>query len=253
MIAAASWTLMAARVALATPRPRAAPASGRWDHRGVTDEVVVPQTGPGRLETPVEELGRRTYAFLNVVVAPRPIAWVSTVDTLGRVNLAPHSYFTVSSAEPPVVQFTSIGRKDSLRNIEATGEFVVNVAPWWLRESVNLTSIDAPPEVDELALAGLEPEPSRTVRAPRVAQSPAALECRLIEVRSFGEGPRSGHVVFGAVVHVAVDPAVMADDGLPDLGLLDSAARCDRSYWAPLAPRQVIERPRWADREQPAS
>lgn len=203
--------------------------------------------GRARIETPADELGRRTYPFLNVMVAPRPIAWVSTVDARGRVNLAPHSYFTVSSAEPPVVQFTSIGRKDSLRNVESTGEFVVNVAPWWLRDAVNLTSVDAPPDVDELALAGLTAEPSRSVRPPRVAQSPASLECRLIEVRSFGEGPRSGHVVFGAVLHVAVAADVMADDGLPDLGLMDSASRCDRTNWAPLGPRQEIVRPRWSD------
>ena len=94
-----------------------------------------------RLERTVAELGRATYSMLNCLVAPRPIAWVSTVDEAGRVNLAPHSYFTVSSADPPVVQFTSIGRKDSLRNIEATGEFVVNVLPWRLdRKSTRLNS-----------------------------------------------------------------------------------------------------------------
>ncbi len=203
-----------------------------------------------RVETPVGELGRRVYAFLNVLVAPRPIAWVTTVDGQGRVNLAPHSYFTVSSVDPPVVQFTSVGRKDSLRNVEATGEFVVNLAPWRLRAAVNLTSIDAPAGVDELAFAGLTAEPSRTVLPPRVAQSPAALECGLLEVRSFGSGPRSGHVVFGAVLHLAVDAAAMAPDGLPDLTALDSAARCDRTNWAPLGPREPIERPRWPQPER---
>ncbi len=200
------------------------------------------------METSVADLGRRTYPMLNCLVAPRPIAWVSTVDEDAVVNLAPHSYFTVASAEPAVVQFTSIGRKDSLRNIEATGEFVVNIAPWPLREAVNLTSIDAPPGTDELALAGLAAEPSRTVRPPRVAQSPAALECRLVEVRSFGEGPRSGHVVFGAVLHVAVKESVMAADGLPDLQLMGNASRCDRVNWAPLGPLVAIARPSWAVR-----
>jgi flavin reductase (DIM6/NTAB) family NADH-FMN oxidoreductase RutF len=201
-----------------------------------------------RVERSIAEIGRLAYPLLNCLVAPRPIAWVSTVDGDGRVNLAPHSYFTVSSAEPPVVQFTSLGRKDSLRNVEANGEFVVNLAPWRLRAAVNLTSVDAPPEVDELALAGLDPEPSRVVRPPRVAQSPAALECRLLEVRSFGTSPRAGHVVFGEVVHVAVDAAVLAADGLPDLLLLDSAARADRGHWVRLGPLETIERPRWADR-----
>jgi len=198
-----------------------------------------------RWERGADELGRRLYAVLNCLVAPRPIAWVSTVDAAGAVNLAPHSYFTVASADPPVVQFTSIGRKDSLRNVEATGEFVVHVVPWRLRDVVNLTSIDAPPDVDELAWVGLTPQPSRTVRPPRVAESPAAIECRLLEVRSFGESPASGHVVFGQVLHVAVDAAAMADDGLPDLRVLDSATRADRSHWAPLGELQPIERPTW--------
>jgi flavin reductase (DIM6/NTAB) family NADH-FMN oxidoreductase RutF len=208
---------------------------------GVTDE-----TRRARVETSSDDLGGLLYPTLNTLVAPRPIAWVSTMDGQGRRNLAPHSYFTVSSMDPPVVQFTSIGRKDSLRNVEATGEFVVNVVPWRLREAVNLTSIDAPPEVDEFVLAGVTPEPSRTVRPPRVAQSPAALECRLIEVRSFGEAARSGHVVFGEVLHLAVDAGMIADDGLPDLRLLDSASRCDRSNWAPLGRLEEVIRPQWS-------
>src|SRR5664279_4156547 len=99
--------------------------------------------GGERVEQSTAELGRRLYPMLNCLVAPRPIAWVSTVDTLdptpgaATTNVAPHSYFTVSSVDPPVVQFTSIGRKDSLRNIEATGEFVVNIVPWDLRYAVN--------------------------------------------------------------------------------------------------------------------
>jgi flavin reductase (DIM6/NTAB) family NADH-FMN oxidoreductase RutF len=198
-----------------------------------------------RWESAAADLGRRLYPMLNCLVAPRPIAWVSTMDDAGVVNLAPHSYFTVSSATPPVVQFTSIGRKDSLRNVEATGEFVVNVVPWRLREAVNLTSIDAPAHVDELAFAGLTAEPSVQVRPPRVAQSPAVLECRLLEVRSFGELPRSGHVVFGEVVQIAVDAAAMADDGLPDLTVLGNATRADRSHWAPLGELVTIERPTW--------
>jgi flavin reductase (DIM6/NTAB) family NADH-FMN oxidoreductase RutF len=213
----------------------------------VTPEGAQTPTDGSRIELPVAGLGRLLYPTLNTLVAPRPIAWVSTVDAQGRANLAPHSYFTVSSAEPPVVQFTSIGRKDSLRNIEATGEFVVNVVPWRLREVVNLTSVDAPPDVDEFAVAGLTPQPSRRVTPSRVAQSPAAMECRLIEVRSFGEGPRSGHVVFGEVLHIAVDAAVMAADGLPDLTLLDSAARCDRMHWSRLGTLEELIRPRWSD------
>jgi flavin reductase (DIM6/NTAB) family NADH-FMN oxidoreductase RutF len=201
-----------------------------------------------RVELPVAELGRRAYAMLNCLVAPRPIAWVATVDAAGRVNLAPHSYFTVASAEPAVVSFTSIGRKDSLRNIEATGELVVNVVPWRLRDAANLTSIDAPPGVDELAVAGLTSLPSLRVRPPRVAESPAAMECRLLEVRSFGDLPRSGHVVFAEVLQVSVEEGVLAGDGLPDVAAMGNASRADRMNWFALGEREAIVRPRWADR-----
>ncbi len=201
-----------------------------------------------RLESSAADLGRRLYGMLNCLIAPRPIAWVSTVDLDRRVNLAPHSYFTVASADPPVVQFTSVGRKDTLRNVEACGEFVVHVAPWRLRDAVNLTGIDAPPGVDELALAGLTPEPSRVVAPPRVAEAPALLECRLVEVRSFGDRPASGHVVFGEVLHVAVHASAMADDGLPDLRRLGNASRADRAHWVPPGDLVDLARPRWGDR-----
>jgi flavin reductase (DIM6/NTAB) family NADH-FMN oxidoreductase RutF len=205
-------------------------------------------SGGDRLERGADEIGSRLYATLNCLVAPRPIAWVSTLGPDGVANLAPHSFFTVASADPAVVQFTSIGRKDSLRNVEATGEFVVNVVPWALREPANATSVDAPAGVDEFVEAGLATEPSVRVRPPRVARSPAAIECRLVEVRSFGTGPAAGHVVFGAVLHVAVDRAVLADDGLPDARLLALAARGDRSHWVAPGELVTIHRPRWADR-----
>ena len=215
---------------------------------GQTGQRGPGQTGHGRWEAGAAELGRRLYLVMNCLVAPRPIAWISTVDAGGVANLAPHSFFTVASADPPLVQFTSIGRKDSLRNAEATGEFVVNVVPWRLRLAVNETSIDAPPYIDEFSLADLTPEPSAAVRPPRVAQSPGALECRLVAVHSYGDRPASGHVVVGQVVHVAVDAGAMAADGLPDLRVLDSATRGDRMNWYRMGEGESIERPRWADR-----
>lgn len=115
------------------------------------------------------------YRLLNSVVVPRPIAWVSTRSAGGVDNLAPHSFFTVACADPAVVQFTSIGRKDSLANATATGEFVVNLAPEPLFEQVNATATDFPPDHDEFAEVGLEREPSRLVAPPRVAGSPVAL------------------------------------------------------------------------------
>ena len=200
-----------------------------------------------RTELPVADLGRRAYSFLNCLCAPRAIAWVATQDPQGRLNLAPHSYFTVASAEPAVVSFTSIGRKDSLRNVEATGELTISVVPWRLRDAANLTSIDAPAGTDEFALAGLTPVPSVAVRPPRVGESPATMECRLLEVRSFGELPRSGHVVFAEVVHIAVDPAFLAADGLPDVVAMGNATRADRMHWYALGEQEEIGRPAWQD------
>ena len=118
-----------------------------------------------RLELDVADLERgATYPWLTAVVVPRPIAWVSSLSASGVGNLAPHSFFTVASAEPPVVSFTSVRTKDSLRNIRETGEFVVNFAPRDLAVQVNRTGTDFPPDVDELTAAGLTAEPSRLVR-----------------------------------------------------------------------------------------
>lgn len=112
------------------------------------------------------------YRLLTSTVVPRPIAWVSTVSADGVDNLAPHSFFTVSSAAPPIVQFTSVGRKDSLRNVEATGQFVVNLAPESLIDEVNKTATDFPAGVSEFDAVGVEREASTRVKAPRVAHSP---------------------------------------------------------------------------------
>jgi flavin reductase (DIM6/NTAB) family NADH-FMN oxidoreductase RutF len=180
------------------------------------------------------------------VVVPRPIAWVSTVSADGVVNLAPHSFFTVASAEPPIVSFTSVRTKDSLRNIRATGQFVVNLAPRSLAEQVNRTGTDFPADVDELADAGLTPEPSTAVTPPRVAESPVALECVSAGEHRFSDDPQRGStVVFGRVVHLSVSRAVLADDGLPDVRRLDPASRLGRDEWAALGEVFELVRPRY--------
>lgn len=186
---------------------------------------------PDRLELAVADLGPgATYPWLTATVIPRPIAWVSSRSADGVDNLAPHSFFTVASAEPPVVSFTSVGSKDSLRNVRATGEFVVCLAPRRLAEQVNATATDFPADHSEYDAVGLEREPSRTVAPPRVAASPVALECRFAGERSFG----ASTVVFGQVVLLAVDRACLAADGKPDPTLLDPASRLGRSQWGAL-------------------
>ena len=115
------------------------------------------------------------YRMLTAVVVPRPIAWVSSISQEGVANLAPHSCYTVSSVKPPIIQFTSVGEKDTLRNIESQGEFVVNLTPASLFEQVNATGTDFPPETSEFDAAGLTREASTHVSPPRVAESPVAL------------------------------------------------------------------------------
>lgn len=178
-------------------------------------------------------LGRAIYPLLNSVVVPRPIAWVSTRSAEGVDNLAPHSFFTISSVSPPVVQFTSVGAKDSLRNARTTGEFVVSLCPEELIESVNLTGTDYPADMSEFDAVGLTREPSRLVTPPRVAESPVAIECRVVGTRSFGtdEQPGDSTVVFGQVVWVAVDERVLRDDR-PAIDLLKPVARLGANEWS---------------------
>ena len=139
------------------------------------------------------------YKLLTAVVVPRPIAWVSSRSAEGVDNLAPHSFFTVAAIDPPVVQFTSVGRKDSLNNVEATKEFVVNLAPEWLFEQINASGTAFPPHVSEFDAVGIEREPSLLVAPPRVAGSPVALECVLHATSTIGHST----VVLGRVVNAA--------------------------------------------------
>ena len=172
-------------------------------------------------------LGRNVYPLLTSVVVPRPIAWVSTRSADGVDNLAPHSFFTIAGVNPGVVQFTSVGAKDSLRNALATEEFVVCLCSEELMEQVNLTGTDYPAEVSEFDAVGLTREPSLRVQPFRVAESPVALECRLVGTHEFGECT----VVFGEVVHIAVDEAVLREDR-PAIDLLRPVARLGANEWS---------------------
>jgi flavin reductase (DIM6/NTAB) family NADH-FMN oxidoreductase RutF len=180
------------------------------------------------------------YRLLNAVVIPRPIAWVSSRSADGVDNLAPHSFFTVACTDPPIVQFTSVGRKDSLRNVEATREFVVNLTPEPLFEQVNATSINAPADVSEFDWAGVAREPSLRVAPPRVAASPVALECVLHDTVALGDCT----VVLGRVVHLAIDARAMRD-GRPAADLLRPLARLGGRQWSTLGELLEIDRPRW--------
>lgn len=179
-----------------------------------------------RVDLDPAELGTRIYPWLTSVVVPRPIAWVSSLSADGQDNLAPHSFFTVAGIDPPVLAFTSVGEKDTLRNVRATGEFVVCLATEALMEQVNRTGTDFPADISEFEAAGLTREPSALVSPPRVAQSPVAMECRLVDTAVFGICT----MVFGEVVHVAIDERVLRD-GRPAIDLLQPVARLGANEW----------------------
>ena len=186
------------------------------------------------------------YRLMTASVVPRPIAWVSSRSADGVDNLAPHSFFTVVSTDPAMLAFTSVGRKDTLRNIEATGEFVVNVTPEPLFETVNATSADYPPEIGEFDAEGVEREASLVVAPPRVAGSPVVFECRLHEVRPTG----NCFVVVGLVLHAAVAEDVAASPdmlGRPhvDIRALDPLSRLGAAEWGRLGEIREIQRPRF--------
>lgn len=200
-----------------------------------------------RVEYDPAELGVRAfYAVLLSVVVPRPIAWVATRAADGTDNLAPHSFFTVACVDPPVVQFTSVGRKDSLRNVEQTREFVVCLAADELFDRVNDSATDFPHGMSEFDQAGLTREPARTVAVPRVGESPVALECRLAGTASFGDST----VVFGRVLHAAVSERVLRD-GRPAVDLLRPLARLGADEWSTIGEVRSKRRIRFRDWSSP--
>ena len=150
------------------------------------------------------------YKLLIGCIVPRPIAWVSTVSAGGALNLAPFSFFMGVCNDPPTLAFsvgprggearTGIaGEKDTVRNLEASGDFVVNVVDDALARQMNLTSGEYPPEVDEFGLAGLTAAPSVKVRAPRVLEAPISMECQVAQILRVGRGPHS--LVLGEILH----------------------------------------------------
>ncbi len=166
-------------------------------------------------------------ALLKAVVVPRPIAWVSTLSVDGVANLAPHSFFTVASQLPPIVQFTSIGRNDSLRNAIETGEFVISLANRQMFKQINASGTNFPPEVDEFSQIGIEREDSSLVKPARVAGSPAAIECLTERSVEFEHSV----VVFGRVVAIAVDEKAF-EGGHPEIRRLGPLARLGRDEWS---------------------
>ena len=170
----------------------------------------------------------------NSLVIPRPIGLITTVDPEGVVNLAPYSFFNAVGYRPPTVMFASgagsgeDGQKDSLRNVEATGEFVCKLSTWETREAMNRSSASVGPEVDELEMSGLTPVPSKLVKPPRVKEAPVHLECKHLRSVDFPNWSNKDRyvVVFGEVIGVHIEdqyitPEVLIDvDGMKPIGRL---------------------------------
>ena len=187
--------------------------------------------GHDRLVLRPSDPGVNGYRLLTALVVPRPIAWVSSRSADGTGNLAPHSFFTVASANPPIVQFTSVGTKDTLRNVLETREFTVSIASQPLIDAVNDSG------VDEAVALGIVMAPSTVVAAPRVNDSPASLECRLHTTVPAGDST----LVLGEVVAVTIDPEVLVN-GRPALERLAPLSRLGADEWG--LPPQVVRRGR---------
>ncbi len=173
---------------------------------------------------------RDAYQWMTATILPRPIAWVSTISADGRTNLAPFSFFQGICANPPTLMFVPVNnrqgvKKDTVRNIEAVPEFVVNLVPHALAEQMNATAALLPYGESEFEKFGIAATPSTHVRPPRVAAAPVAFECRLDRFVHVGEGPLAANVVFGRILVAHIRDDVLGANGKPDAAKLDLVGR----------------------------
>ena len=185
---------------------------------------------PGQIPT------KDLHQYIIGAVAPRPIAFVSTLDENGVQNLAPYSFFNAFSSNPPIVVFSSNRRvsdnttKDTLHNVRVNKECVVNVVPYSIVRQMSLASVEFPSEVSEFGKVGLTSEPSETVAAPRVLESPVNMECKVKDIIELGEHGGAGHLIICEVTMIAVAESVIHDDRL-DPHKLDLMGRMGRNYY----------------------
>ncbi|MGC2369319.1 MAG: flavin reductase family protein [Candidatus Sulfotelmatobacter sp.] len=195
------------------------------------------------------------YGILLNSVAPRPIAWVSTISGSGQPNLAPFSFFNCVCVDPPLLAFApglrpskqaqaSHGEpKDTLRNVRETGEFVVNTVTYELREAMNSTSGEYDASVNEFELAKVTPEPSKIVRPPRVAESPVSFECKLHQIVDFSPAPTSSSLVIGQIVAIHINDAHLKEGRL-DRNWLDLIGRMGGIQYTRTTQRFEMIRPK---------
>jgi flavin reductase (DIM6/NTAB) family NADH-FMN oxidoreductase RutF len=189
-----------------------------------------------------EDVKGGMYHLLNGAIIPRPIAWVSTLSEDGILNLAPHSYTTVLSPDPPIVCFVSVGVKDTLRNVAATGEFVYNIASEDLALRLNMSAADFPPEIDEFDWSGLTPLASDLVKPPRVAEAPISFEAKVVDIQQIGQ--TQNFMVAGEIVRVHLAERVMTNNRI-DPNKLRPLTRLSGSQFARLGEVFSMERPKY--------
>lgn len=188
------------------------------------------------------------YRHMTHLITPRPIAWVSTVDAQGRVNLAPFSFFNGVGTNPPSVMFSPVRnrqgvKKHTLLNVEQTRQFVVNIVSGKTVEVMNQTSADYDYGVSELEAAGLTPVPSQRVSPPRVAEASASLECEVFQLVPVGDGPLSATVVIGRVLLVHVSEEVLNADHQIDPEKLDTVGRMGGALYTRTRDLFELQRP----------
>ncbi len=180
----------------------------------------------------------------KAVMVPRPIGWISTVSPEGVANLAPYSFFNAFSDGPIYVAFGSGGRKDTLRNAEATGEFAFNLATYELRDAMNATSATVPPHTDEFVLGGLTKTQCHFIKAPRVGESPVCFECKYFQTVPLPSD--DGHVqdwmVIGRVIGIHIDDRFI-EDGRVNTAALQPVARLGYSEYTTVVSTWRMRRP----------
>ena len=221
-----------------------------WDALPQTDDIL-----DGMNVRPANLSHSELYGLILNSVAPRPIAWVSTLSASGQPNLAPFSFFNCVCVEPALLAFapgmrspkqagsTTGEAKDTLRNVRETKEFVVNTVTYELAKAMNLTSGEYDASVNEFELAQIATAPSQVVKVPRVAASPVSFECKLYQILDFSPSPQSGSLVIGEIVSIHVDDANMKDGKL-DRNSLDLIGRMGGIQYTRTTQRFEMARPK---------
>ena len=197
--------------------------------------------------SPESRPSKDIYKILIGTVLPRPIAWISSVDPSGNMNLAPFSFFTVASVNPPILCFSPLLQedsieKDTLANISQTGEFVVNIVSYDLAQTMNRTSARYPSDVNEFEVAGVTPKQSTFVEPPCVADSLVNFECKLKQIISLGSEPMAGNLILGKVCNIHIHPDIVKN-GEVDSEALDAIGRLGGNMYTTIRDCFEMERP----------